>query len=300
GDQLVVLARGVDLRLPLLAARALEAQEPGRVVLRVRERRARVGRERGIGGGIVRELVDERVEVAARLGQLADEHLRLGALEAQRARLRGLRGGQQPDRLAVRVDRLAPRRLGGFVAGLRRDLARGRGGLLGARDGFRRAIDAQAILSRSEVIRPGHDREQEPREDQHFPHCEPPLCPPHPTQAPVPGIPSAPLDARRRGICRVPPRSFGRTWPRDARLVSIRGRMGDAGSDSGRRRAAIAGLILLATVVAYLPVFRAGFIWGDDGHVTPPALRSLAGLARIWTEPRAAQQYYPLLHTAFW
>jgi tetratricopeptide (TPR) repeat protein len=76
--------------------------------------------------------------------------------------------------------------------------------------------------------------------------------------------------------------------------------MGDAGSDSGRRRAAIAGLILLATVVAYLPVFRAGFIWDDDGHVTPPALRSLAGLARIWTEPRAAQQYYPLLHTAFW
>ncbi|MES1166486.1 MAG: tetratricopeptide repeat protein, partial [Pseudomonadota bacterium] len=36
------------------------------------------------------------------------------------------------------------------------------------------------------------------------------------------------------------------------------------------------------------------------GHVTRPELRSLAGLARIWTEVGATQQYYPLLHSAFW
>lgn len=52
--------------------------------------------------------------------------------------------------------------------------------------------------------------------------------------------------------------------------------------------------------VAYLPAWRAGFIWDDDAHLTAPALRSLAGLARIWSEPGATQQYYPLLHSCFW
>lgn len=55
-----------------------------------------------------------------------------------------------------------------------------------------------------------------------------------------------------------------------------------------------------ATAVAYLPVLRAGFIWDDAGHVTRPDLQGLAGLWRIWAEPGATQQYYPLLHSAFW
>jgi tetratricopeptide (TPR) repeat protein len=60
-------------------------------------------------------------------------------------------------------------------------------------------------------------------------------------------------------------------------------------------------LIFAATLVAYLPALRAGFIWDDfPGHVTRPDLRSLSGLARIWFEPGATQQYYPLLHSAFW
>jgi len=58
--------------------------------------------------------------------------------------------------------------------------------------------------------------------------------------------------------------------------------------------------LLAATVVAYLPTFHAGFIWDDDAHLTAPALRSVAGLSRIWTEPGATQQYYPLLHSLFW
>ena len=41
-------------------------------------------------------------------------------------------------------------------------------------------------------------------------------------------------------------------------------------------------------------------LWDDSGHVTRPDLRSLQGLWRIWTEPGATQQYYPLLHSAFW
>jgi tetratricopeptide (TPR) repeat protein len=52
--------------------------------------------------------------------------------------------------------------------------------------------------------------------------------------------------------------------------------------------------------VTYWPVVHAGFVWDDDAHVTRPDLRSLRGLGRIWFEPGATQQYYPLLHSAFW
>lgn len=59
--------------------------------------------------------------------------------------------------------------------------------------------------------------------------------------------------------------------------------------------------LFVATLLAYSPALRAGFIWDDQpGHVTKPELRSLAGLARIWFEVGATQQYYPLLHSAFW
>lgn len=62
-----------------------------------------------------------------------------------------------------------------------------------------------------------------------------------------------------------------------------------------------AALLVLATLVAYLPVMWAGYVWDDDGHVTNNLpLRSLAGLGRIWLEPGAVQQYYPLVHTSFW
>ena len=61
-----------------------------------------------------------------------------------------------------------------------------------------------------------------------------------------------------------------------------------------------AGLLVAAVLVAYWPAFSAGFIWDDDAHVTPAALRSAGGLVRIWTEIGATQQFYPLLHSAFW
>jgi len=41
-------------------------------------------------------------------------------------------------------------------------------------------------------------------------------------------------------------------------------------------------------------------LWDDSGHVTAPDLQSLDGLRRIWFDRQAAQQYYPLLHSAFW
>ena len=68
-----------------------------------------------------------------------------------------------------------------------------------------------------------------------------------------------------------------------------------APADLGRA----AGLLLL-TLIAYFPALNGGFLWDDDGHVTKPVLRSVDGLRRIWFEMGATQQYYPLLHSAFW
>ncbi|MEO6876293.1 MAG: tetratricopeptide repeat protein [Opitutaceae bacterium] len=59
------------------------------------------------------------------------------------------------------------------------------------------------------------------------------------------------------------------------------------------------GMALLG-VIAYYPALHGGFLWDDSAHVTKPELRSLAGLARIWFELGATQQYYPVLHSAFW
>jgi hypothetical protein len=59
-------------------------------------------------------------------------------------------------------------------------------------------------------------------------------------------------------------------------------------------------LVVGATIVAYLPAMKAGFIWNDSDYVTSPGLRSVDGLARIWFEVGATEQYYPLLHSAFW
>jgi protein O-mannosyl-transferase len=64
---------------------------------------------------------------------------------------------------------------------------------------------------------------------------------------------------------------------------------------------ALAALLLLVTVLAYLPVFRAGFIWDDDCYVTGNStLLKADGLRRIWCHPSATAQYYPLVHTSFW
>jgi tetratricopeptide (TPR) repeat protein len=58
--------------------------------------------------------------------------------------------------------------------------------------------------------------------------------------------------------------------------------------------------LFVVTFIVYLPALKGGFIWDDDAHVTKPELRSLHGLWRIWFEVGATQQYYPLLHSAFW
>jgi tetratricopeptide (TPR) repeat protein len=62
----------------------------------------------------------------------------------------------------------------------------------------------------------------------------------------------------------------------------------------------LALLLVFVTMTAYVPAWNGTPIWDDNAHLTKPELRSLDGLVRIWTQPGATQQYYPLVHTLFW
>jgi protein O-mannosyl-transferase len=58
--------------------------------------------------------------------------------------------------------------------------------------------------------------------------------------------------------------------------------------------------LMAATLLVYQRMWHAGFVWDDDAHVIRPELHTPGGLWRIWFEPGATQQYYPVLYSAFW
>jgi tetratricopeptide (TPR) repeat protein len=61
-----------------------------------------------------------------------------------------------------------------------------------------------------------------------------------------------------------------------------------------------AALIILLTVMTYIPAMRAGFIWDDDDHLTAnAAVAAPNGLRMIWSS-LAVSRYYPLTLTSFW
>ncbi len=62
----------------------------------------------------------------------------------------------------------------------------------------------------------------------------------------------------------------------------------------------IVGAIFGITLLAYFPALTGGQLWDDPAHLTAPALQSWSGLWRIWFQLGATQQYYPVLHSAFW
>lgn len=68
------------------------------------------------------------------------------------------------------------------------------------------------------------------------------------------------------------------------------------------KKKVLLGLALVAAVVAaYLPALQAGFVWNDDTYLTEnPTLDRPDALSLIWTEPKASEQYYPLVFTTFW
>jgi tetratricopeptide (TPR) repeat protein len=86
-----------------------------------------------------------------------------------------------------------------------------------------------------------------------------------------------------------------------------------------RDRLLWSAVIVLMTLIAYMPAMWGDFLWDDTRHVSKnPLLEDLNGLQRIWfgvltekinsyTEPPKAgetvyplPQYYPLTHTVFW
>ncbi len=88
-------------------------------------------------------------------------------------------------------------------------------------------------------------------------------------------------------------------------------RAGASGEVSGRRPSAAARLerlrfllfaaaLVAATLAAYEPAWHGSPVWDDDAHMTRADLQGADGLRRIWVEPGATQQYYPLAHSAFW
>jgi tetratricopeptide (TPR) repeat protein len=68
-----------------------------------------------------------------------------------------------------------------------------------------------------------------------------------------------------------------------------------------QKRVVLGLALVVAVVVAYLPALGAGFVWNDDTYVTEnPTLDGAEGLRLIWADPRANEQYYPLVFTSFW
>ncbi len=94
---------------------------------------------------------------------------------------------------------------------------------------------------------------------------------------------------RRIPVSRRPPKSPEKSFTRHSHSTAI-----------GFKDFAPWAMIFAATLVAYLPALQGSPLWDDDGHLTKPALQSVHGLWRIWFELGATQQYYPLLHSAFW
>ena len=61
----------------------------------------------------------------------------------------------------------------------------------------------------------------------------------------------------------------------------------------------LAFFLVFAIILAYQPVWHAGFIWDDDDHLTAnPCIVGPLGLKEIWTTSEA--RYYPLVLTTFW
>jgi tetratricopeptide (TPR) repeat protein len=81
----------------------------------------------------------------------------------------------------------------------------------------------------------------------------------------------------------------------DARTLKISGAERPRWLPFGR-----GALLVCVTLIAYLPALTGGLLWNDVDYVTQPPLQSWHGLWRIWSELGATEQYYPLLHSAFW
>ena len=88
-------------------------------------------------------------------------------------------------------------------------------------------------------------------------------------------------------------------------MSAVSAQAGEIRPTSSKSVSALAGLLLLllSVAIAYSPVFKAGFLenWDDGEYVKYNGLLMNAdGLRKIWLEPLATPQYYPLVHTTYW
>jgi tetratricopeptide (TPR) repeat protein len=75
----------------------------------------------------------------------------------------------------------------------------------------------------------------------------------------------------------------------------------DASMQSWRDAVLWGAALLAITVAVYFPVRKAGFIWDDNDYLTDNlTLYADNALVRIWSDPKASPQYYPLVFTSFW
>src|ERR1022692_3601586 len=59
--------------------------------------------------------------------------------------------------------------------------------------------------------------------------------------------------------------------------------------------------LVVVTLIAYGPAWRAGYIWDDDAYLTQnPLLTAPDGLRRIWFSLESPSQYFPLTYTTFY
>ena len=71
------------------------------------------------------------------------------------------------------------------------------------------------------------------------------------------------------------------------------------GAACASRRFAL--FLVTCTLLAYLPAIRNGFLWDDDNYVfRNPTLTEPGGFQRIWLNPAATPQYYPLTFSSFY
>ncbi|MCX6893206.1 MAG: hypothetical protein NTX51_17060, partial [Verrucomicrobia bacterium] len=62
----------------------------------------------------------------------------------------------------------------------------------------------------------------------------------------------------------------------------------------------MAAVLVLMTVLAYQPVWHAGFIWDDDAFlVDNPLIKAGDGLYRFWCTT-SAPDYFPMTSTTLW
>ncbi|MBI1784644.1 hypothetical protein HYR69_05820, partial [Candidatus Sumerlaeota bacterium] len=64
-----------------------------------------------------------------------------------------------------------------------------------------------------------------------------------------------------------------------------------------------AAVIVLLSVLAYAPAWRAGYVWDDDSILKNEVIRARDGLFKIWIHPsenRGEKHYWPLVYSTFW